>query len=67
MADPLSMNGLSLNDSKHANGIHNGRSAYIPPHLRGQTRSGPPMGLDGMTPPAVGNPGLTGSAWGHNE
>jgi len=71
MADQLSMNGLSLNDSKHAGpqGGMNGRSAYIPPHLRGSGRgpppSGPPMGMDGA-PPAGPNPGLQQSAWGNN-
>ena len=57
MADHLNMNGLSLNESKHApNGMPNGRSAYVPPHLRGMDRN------DG--PPAA-NPGLGGSAWGN--
>jgi ATP-dependent RNA helicase DDX3X len=62
MADQLNMNGLSLSDSKHANGMPNGRPAYIPPHLRGQQgRSGPPA-VDG--PAAIPPAGLGGSAWG---
>lgn len=65
MADQLNMNGLSLNDSRHAtNGNHPGRAAYIPPHLRG--RAGPPPpNTDGPAP--VGNPGLAGSAWGSKQ
>ncbi|KAK4616251.1 ATP-dependent RNA helicase DED1 [Fulvia fulva] len=62
MADQLNMNGLSLQDSQHApqngpgpqqNGFGAGRSAYIPPHMRGSARGpapgpGPaPNGLDG--------------------
>ncbi len=66
MANQLNMNGLSLNDSKHAGGMPNGRPAYIPPHLRGQPgRSGPPP-MDG--PPTLspgGDPGLGASAWGN--
>lgn len=62
MAHELNMNGLSLNDSRHApNGINGGRSAYIPPHLRG--RGGAP---DGPMPPA-GGPGVAASAWGNNQ
>ncbi|KAI1621273.1 ATP-dependent RNA helicase ded1 [Exophiala viscosa] len=68
MADSLNLNGLSLNDSKHAQGgpgpMPGGRSAYIPPHLRGQGR-GPPM-MDGAGPdPAAA--GLNGSAWANNN
>jgi ATP-dependent RNA helicase DDX3X len=74
MADSLNMNGLSLNDSRHAPG---GR-AYIPPHLRGQSARGPPpmMGMDGAGPGPVPGPvpgpapngtqGLNGSAWATN-
>ena len=58
MADHLNMNGLSLSDSQHANGMHGGRSAYIPPHLRGLPPQ-PPPGMDGPTP----NGNLNGSAW----
>jgi ATP-dependent RNA helicase DDX3X len=58
MADNLNMNGLSLQDSQHANGGPRqngvGRSAYIPPHQRG----GPPSG----GPPGPGS--MDGSAWG---
>lgn len=67
MADQLTMNGLSLNDSKHAGPtMANGRPAYIPPHLRGQPgRSGPPP-MDGpATLSPAGDPGLGGSAWGN--
>lgn len=65
MADHLDMNGLTLNDSKHANGMPGGRPAYIPPHLRGQPGGGPPP-MDGPpTLPPGGNPGLGGSAWGN--
>jgi ATP-dependent RNA helicase DDX3X len=73
MADSLNMNGLSLNDSKHAGGPGgiNGRSAYIPPHLRGQPapRGPPMMGMDGAGPgsmPNGGPQGLNGSAWATN-
>jgi ATP-dependent RNA helicase DDX3X len=67
MANQLNMNGLSLNDSKHAGGaMPNGRPAYIPPHMRGQQgRSGPPP-MDGpATLPPGGDQGLGGSAWGN--
>ena len=59
MADHLNMGGLSLGDSQHANGI--GRSAYIPPHLRGMGAA--PPGMDGPPPPAM-NGGMNASAWG---
>jgi ATP-dependent RNA helicase DDX3X len=61
MADGLKMNGLSLNDSQHAPSHPAGRSAYIPPHLRGQARGPPgpaPVGFDGSGPA----PGV--NAWG---
>jgi len=68
MANSLDMNGLSLNDSKHAQDgpgpMPGGRSAYIPPHLRGQGR-GPPM-MDGAGP-APAAAGLNGSAWANNK
>ena len=67
MADSLNMNGLSLQDSRHAPG---GRAAYIPPHLRGQSARGPPpmMGMDGAGPGPLpnGTQGLNGSAWATN-
>jgi ATP-dependent RNA helicase DDX3X len=63
MADQLNMNGLSLNESKHANGIP-ARSAYIPPHMRGQAGGPPPMSMDGA--PHGSEMGLGGSAWGNN-
>jgi ATP-dependent RNA helicase DDX3X len=66
MADQLNMNGLSLNDSKHA-GPNGGmpRSTYIPPHLRGRG-GGPPMNnMDGAGP-APGAANLNGSAWASN-
>jgi ATP-dependent RNA helicase DDX3X len=66
MANSLNMNGLSLNASKHANGLPASRPAYIPPHLRGQPgRSGPPPMPGPATLPPGGNPGLVGSAWGN--
>lgn len=60
------MNGLSLNDSKHASGPPNGRPTYIPPHLRGQQgRSGPaPMDGPAALPPG-GETGLSGGALGN--
>lgn len=64
MADQINMGGLSLGESQHANGI-GGRSAYIPPHLRGANGApaGPPPGMDGPPPPMM-NGGMNGSAWG---
>lgn len=64
MADQLNMGSLSLGESQHANGI-GGRSAYIPPHLRGVNGApaGPPPGMDGPPPPMM-NGGMNGSAWG---
>jgi hypothetical protein len=42
MADALNLNGLSIDDSKHANGFGPGRKpAYIPPHMRGKAGDGP--------------------------
>ncbi|KAF1815379.1 DEAD-domain-containing protein [Eremomyces bilateralis CBS 781.70] len=42
MADQLNLNGLSLNDSRHApNEFGGGQSTYIPPHMRGQPPPGP--------------------------
>ena len=55
------MNNLSLQDSQHApkpgqqnGGFGQGRSAYIPPHMRGARGppAGPPAGFDG--PPPMG-------------
>ncbi|KAI9851705.1 MAG: DEAD-box ATP-dependent RNA helicase [Thelocarpon superellum] len=70
MADQLNMNGLSLEDSQHANGFGGKqRSAYIPPHLRGsmgagpQGPPGPPPGMDGPPPP-MANGAMNGNAWG---
>lgn len=67
------MGGMSLQESQHApkGGQPNGfaeRSAYIPPHMRGQQRGPPPPGpgpaaFDGPAPgPPMGN-GMNGSAW----
>lgn len=65
------MAGLSLADSKHANGYavppSNQRAAYIPPHLRAaaggpQGPPGPPPGIDG--PPPMMNGTMNGSPWG---
>ncbi|KAK5076088.1 DEAD-box ATP-dependent RNA helicase [Lithohypha guttulata] len=69
MADSLNMNGLSLNESRHGpgpNGINGGRSAYIPPHLRGRPEPTAMKQPDGPVPSA-GGPGLAGSAWGNNS
>jgi ATP-dependent RNA helicase DDX3X len=66
MADQLNMNNLSLQESQHApkpgqqqnGGYGQGRSAYIPPHMRG-ARGGPapgPPAFDG--PPPMGGPGF---------
>jgi ATP-dependent RNA helicase DDX3X len=55
MADQLNMGGLSLGDSQHAAGgpgSGGGRSAYIPPHLRGR--------MDGPSP---ASPGMSSSSW----
>ena len=56
MADQLNMGGLSL-DSQHGQG----RSAYIPPHMRGM----PPPPMDGPAPPMNGNMNgpVSGNAW----
>lgn len=73
MADSLKIQNLSLNDSQHApNGppAANGRSAYIPPHLRGRGNVNPgpapgPSPMDGAGP--AGPPGPTpAGAWGGN-
>ncbi|MCJ1229982.1 DEAD-box ATP-dependent RNA helicase, partial [Toensbergia leucococca] len=61
MGDQLNMGSLSLGESQHANGI-GGRSAYIPPHLRGAS-GGPPPGMDGPPPPMMNN-AMNGNAWG---
>ena len=62
MADQLNIGTLSLADSQHASGgMAGGRSAYIPPHMRGVPSGGPPQGMDG--PPPVMN-GVGGDvAW----
>ncbi len=58
MADQLNMGGLSL-DSQHGQG----RSAYIPPHMRGMPP--PPGQMDGPPPPQMnGGPPMNGNAWG---
>lgn len=67
MADQLDMNGLSIKDSQHAPNGFPARSAYIPPHLRGQMGGpagppGPPPGMDGP-PPMINGGGMSGSAW----
>ncbi|EXJ78961.1 hypothetical protein A1O3_08461 [Capronia epimyces CBS 606.96] len=77
MADSLNLNGLSLNDSKHApqGPMIGGRSAYIPPHLRGQpgARAPPTTGMDGAGPlpggdsiPQPATQGVNGNAWANN-
>ncbi|EED15249.1 ATP dependent RNA helicase (Dbp1), putative [Talaromyces stipitatus ATCC 10500] len=75
MADSLKIQNLSLNDSQHApNGppAANGRSAYIPPHLRGRNVSaGPsPSPMDGAGAGAGAGPGgppgpTPAGAWGN--
>ena len=62
MADQLNMSGLSLADSQHANGMGGGRSAYIPPHMRGGPSGPHPQGMDG--PPPVMNGRINDSTWG---
>lgn len=61
MADQINLGGLTLADSQHANGI-GGRSAYIPPHMRG-TNSGPPPGMDGPPPPMVNGGDINSNVW----
>lgn len=51
MADQLNLGGLSLAESQHANSM-NGRSTYIPPHMRG-VNGGPPPGMDGPPQPMM--------------
>jgi ATP-dependent RNA helicase DDX3X len=56
------MGRLNLHESQHA---PLERSAYIPPHLRGQQRGpGPAPPMDGPAPMNGGGPGLQNSAWG---
>ncbi|KAF3481634.1 ATP-dependent RNA helicase DED1 [Arthroderma uncinatum] len=76
MADNIKIGNLSLNDSQHAPNAA-GRSAYIPPHLRGQARQAaaadpapgpaPVEAMDGHAPapgPQNGRPaGMNASAW----
>lgn len=71
MADQINMNGLSLEDSQHANGGFGGkpRSAYIPPHLRATMGGppgppGPPPGMDGPPPAMMNGHAMNGNAWG---
>ncbi|KAG8623990.1 hypothetical protein KVT40_008966 [Elsinoe batatas] len=77
MADNLNMQGLSLKDSQHApqgpNGhFEGGRSAYIPPHMRGAPGPapgprgpppGPANGFDGAPP--AGKPYAAGPPNGY--
>lgn len=71
MADQLNMNNLSLQESQHApkpgqqngggGGYGQGRSAYIPPHMRGARSGpapGPPGGFSGPPPPMGGPNGF---------
>ena len=68
MADQLNMTGLTLADSRHANGFAippgGQRAAYIPPHLRSTAGGppGPPAGMDG--PPPMMNGTTNGGPWG---
>ncbi|RMZ82818.1 hypothetical protein DV737_g1921, partial [Chaetothyriales sp. CBS 132003] len=69
MADQLNINGLSLNDSKHApNNKGGGRSAYIPPHLRNRPSGPAPVvgSIDGADPTPSGTPPPNGAAWANN-
>ncbi|OAX77132.1 ATP-dependent RNA helicase DED1 [Emergomyces africanus] len=67
MANGLNIGSLKIDDSQHSAGPNpTGRSAYIPPHLRGSVARPPPMGLDGSGP-APGGPGLNASAWAPNN
>lgn len=59
MADSLNLGQLSLADSQHATGM-GGRSAYIPPHMRG-SNSGHPPSMDG--PPPMMNGDINHSVW----
>lgn len=59
MADQLNMNGLSLADSQHANGM-TGRTTYIPPHMRGGNSGAPPM--DGP-PPSMMHGDMPNGVW----
>ncbi|KAL2367420.1 ATP-dependent RNA helicase DED1 [Blastomyces gilchristii SLH14081] len=66
MANGLNIGSLKIDDPQHPPGPNpTGRSAYIPPHLRGNVAR-PPMGLDGSAP-AQGGPGLNASAWAPNN
>lgn len=58
MADQLNLGGLTLADSQHATGV-NGRSTYIPPHMRGANGGPPPM----EGPPPVFNGDVNNSVW----
>ena len=62
MADQLNMGGLSLESQQHGSNMGGGRSAYIPPHLRGM----PPQGMDGPPPPMMNGPmdGNASGPWG---
>ncbi|WEW61326.1 DEAD-box ATP-dependent RNA helicase [Emydomyces testavorans] len=63
MGDSLKMAGLSLDDSQHAPNHATGLAPYIPPHLRGQQRAGPPpMAVDGAAP--QGRPPMNNGSWG---
>lgn len=63
MADHLNLGNLSLADSRHATGM-NGRTTYIPPHMRG-SNGGPPPGMDG--PPPVFNGEVNNSVWNNPQ
>jgi hypothetical protein len=68
MAESLNMNGLNLGDSKHAPAPNMpGGRAYIPPHLRGQSRGPPVMNMDGAGPmPPAAAQSVNGGAWANN-
>ena len=60
MADQLNMGGLSL-DNHQPNGMGGGRSAYIPPHMRGMP---PPVNMDGPSPQMMNGSVHPNGAWG---
>ncbi|KAL9127337.1 MAG: hypothetical protein Q9217_003776, partial [Psora testacea] len=60
MADQLNMGGLSLDNRQPPNGMGGGRSAYIPPHMRGMP---PPSNMDGPPPPMMNGSTHANVAW----
>ncbi|OKL64642.1 ATP-dependent RNA helicase ded1 [Talaromyces atroroseus] len=65
MADSLKIQNLSLNESQHAPSgppAANGRSAYIPPHLRQRNTNAGPSPMDGAGPAGPAPAGAWGNA-----